>query len=616
MPAIPDVPLIPLEVLFGNPEKTQPKLSPDGGRLAYIAPVDGVLNVWVGTVGADDFRPVTQDTDRGIRSYFWTYDGSALIYQQDVGGNENWNLYLVDLQTRETVNVTPYPEATARVEAYDKRHPNDLIVGLNTRDEKVHDLFRIDLRTREITPLIENPGDFSGWLIDHALAVRGATRALKDGGFELLLRNASGDGWDVAQSFGSDDSLTSHPAGFTADGQYLHMIDSTGANAGRLLKWNLETGEKMVLSEDPTYDVSWTFNHPDTDEVQAVIYVRERVTWTVLDPAIQGDLDFLQTAQPGDIHVISRDLADENWLIAYVVDNGPVAHYAYNRASRSLTFLFHNQPALTKYTLASCEPISLTSRDGLTLHGYITYPPGVERRNLPTVLLVHGGPWGRDGWGYNATSQWFANRGYASLQINFRGSTGYGKNFVNAGDREWGAKMHDDLVDTVQWAIDQGIANSKKIAIMGGSYGGYAALVGATFTPDLFCCAVDVVGPSNLVTLIRSIPAYWTTALDSLKKRVGDPDTEEEFLNSRSPLFKADRIKIPMLIGQGANDPRVKQAESDQIVEALKKNGVEHEYVLFPDEGHGFAKPENRIAFNRVAEKFLAKHLGGRAEED
>ena len=323
-----------------------------------------------------------------------------------------------------------------------------------------------------------------------------------------------------------------------------------------------------------------------------------------------------QAAQPGDIHVISRDLADENWLIAYVVDNGPVAHYAYNRAARSLTFLFHNQPALTKYTLASCEPISLTSRDGLTLHGYITYPPGVERRNLPTVLLVHGGPWGRDGWGYNATSQWFANRGYASLQINFRGSTGYGKNFVNAGDREWGAKMHDDLVDTVQWAIDQGIANSKKIAIMGGSYGGYAALVGATFTPDLFCCAVDVVGPSNLVTLIRSIPAYWTTALDSLKKRVGDPDTEEEFLNSRSPLFKADRIKIPMLIGQGANDPRVKQAESDQIVEALKKNGVEHEYVLFPDEGHGFAKPENRIAFNRVAEKFLAKHLGGRAEED
>jgi len=615
MPAFSDVPLIPLDVLFGNPEKIQPKLSPDGAKLAYIAPVDGILNVWAGDVGSDDFKAVTRDTDRGIRAYSWTHDSRSLLYQQDIGGDENWNLYLVDLESLETTNITPYPEATARIEVYDKRHPNDLIVGLNIRDAKVHDLYRIDLRTREMTPLIENPGNFSGWLIDHDLNVRGATQPRTDGGFDLLFRNAAGDGWDIVQSFGSDDYLTSHAAGFTADGKFLHMIDSTGVNAGRLLKWNLATGERTVLAEDPTYDVSGTFNHSDTDEVQAVIFVRERVTWNVLDPAIQGDLDFLQASHPGDIHVISRDHADRNWLVAYIIDNGPVAHYAYNRAEKTLTFLFYSQSELTKYTLATCEPIELKSRDGLALHGYITYPPGVERRNLPVVLLVHGGPWGRDGWGFYPTSQWFANRGYASLQINFRGSAGYGKNFVNAGDREWGAKMHDDLIDTVQWAIDQGIADPKRIAIMGGSYGGYAALVGATFTPDVFCCAVDVVGPSNLSSLIRSIPPYWTTALDSLKKRVGDPDTEEEFLNSRSPLFKADQIKIPMLIGQGANDPRVKQAESDQIVEALKKNGIEYEYLLFPDEGHGFAKPENRIRFNRAAEKFLAKHLGGRAED-
>ncbi len=261
------------------------------------------------------------------------------------------------------------------------------------------------------------------------------------------------------------------------------------------------------------------------------------------------------------------------------------------------------------------EPISFTSRDGLTIHGYLTLPPKTEGKNLPLVLNVHGGPQARDNWGYNPEAQWLANRGYASLQVNYRGSTGYGKEFLSAGDREWGGKMHDDLVDAVQWAIKQGIADPQKVAIYGGSYGGYAALVGATFTPDLFCCAVDIVGPSNLITLLRSVPPYWSALLVSLYRRVGNPDTDEEFLKSRSPLFKVDQIKIPMLIAQGANDPRVKQAESEQIVEAMKKRGIDYEYMLFPDEGHGFAKPENRLKFYAAAEKFLAKHLGGRFEE-
>ncbi|HZU01960.1 MAG TPA: S9 family peptidase, partial [Ktedonobacteraceae bacterium] len=288
--------------------------------------------------------------------------------------------------------------------------------------------------------------------------------------------------------------------------------------------------------------------------------------------------------------------------------------YTYDRKSQNATFLFDNQPELNKYTLAQMNPITFTSRDGLTIHGYLTLPPNEHQTRLPMVLDVHGGPWARDAWGYNPQAQWFANRGYACLQVNFRGSTGYGKEFLNAGDKEWGRNMHNDLVDAVHWAIEQGIADPKRIAIYGGSYGGYAALTGATFTPDLFCCAVDIVGPSNLVTLIRTIPPYWSTFLATFHKRVGNPDTEEEFLKSRSPLFKVDQIKIPLLIAQGANDPRVKQAESEQIVAAMKDKSIEYQYMLFPDEGHGFAKPENRLTFYAAAEKFLARYLGGRYE--
>ena len=326
------------------------------------------------------------------------------------------------------------------------------------------------------------------------------------------------------------------------------------------------------------------------------------------------DFDNIGGIHQGDFFIISRDNADTTWVVAFTVDNGPVPFYAYDRKSQKATFLFDNQPELNKYTLATIEPISFTSRDGLTIHGYLTLPQGEQKTDLPMVLNVHGGPWGRDAWGYRPDAQWFANRGYACLQVNFRGSTGYGKNFLNAGDREWGRNMHNDLVDAVQWAIDKGITDPKKVAIFGGSYGGYAALVGATFTPDLFCCAVDIVGPSNLNTLIRTIPPYWSTFRATFHKRVGNPDTEEEFLNSRSPLFRVDQIKIPILIGQGANDPRVKQAESEQIVEAMKSKGIDYEYMLFPDEGHGFAKPENRLKFYAAAEKFLAKYLGGRYE--
>jgi dipeptidyl aminopeptidase/acylaminoacyl peptidase len=346
-----------------------------------------------------------------------------------------------------------------------------------------------------------------------------------------------------------------------------------------------------------------------------VAWVRTHEEWEVFDESIRNDIDAVRALNPGDFGIHSRTLDDSTWIIGFTEDDRPVSYHRYDRATGRSTFLFYNRPSLAKYALASMQPISFASRDGLTVHGYLTVPPGFEDQRLPMVLLVHGGPWHRDVWGYDPEAQWLANRGYACLQINFRGSTGYGKAFLNAGDKEWGGNMHNDLADAVQWAVDQGVADRDRIAIYGGSYGGYAALVGATFTPDLFKCAVDIVGPSNLITFIETIPPYWESYLEMLHRRVGHPERDKELLESRSPLNHVDRIRIPLLIAQGANDPRVKESESEQIVAAMKTNGIDHEYLLFPDEGHGFAKPENRLKFYAAAERFLAKHMGGRFEE-
>ena len=606
--------LIPRKVLFGNPVKTNPKISPDGKRMAYLAPVNNVLNVWVGAVDSNDYQPVTQDTDRGVRFYFWAADNKHILYIQDIGGNENWRLYATNLETKETRDLTPFENVQVQIIDRDKHFPHELLIGMNKENPQVHDVYHLDLNSGELTRVAENPGNIAGWVVDTQFKVRGAVVATPDGGNELIVRDNEQSEWRNILTWGPDDALNSGPVGFTHDGQSLYLEDSRNVNAGRLIKFHIANGEFSVIAEDPHYDVGNVMIHPDTYEVQAVAFNKDRVEWTVLDESIRLDFDRIREIHQGDFSIISRDDADNTWIIAFTVDNGPVPFYAYDRKSQSASFLFDNQPDLNNYTLAHVEPISFTSRDGLSVHGYLTLPVGEQKTNLPMILNVHGGPWARNAWGYNPEAQWLANRGYACLQINFRGSTGYGKDFLNAGDKEWGRNMHNDLVDGVNWAIQRGIADPKKVAIYGGSYGGYAALVGATFTPDLFCCAVDIVGPSNLITLIKTIPPYWSTFLATFHKRVGNPDTEEEFLKSRSPLFKVDQIKIPMLIAQGANDPRVKQAESEQIVEAMKSKGINYEYMLFPDEGHGFAKPENRLKFYAAAEKFLAQHLGGRYE--
>jgi dipeptidyl aminopeptidase/acylaminoacyl peptidase len=617
--------LIPRDVLFGNPERVSPHISPDGTRMAWIAPREGVLNVWVAPIRAADAPEgsgvdwdaavaVTDDTDRGIRAYTWAKDGRHLLYVQDTGGDENWRLYDVDLETMERRDLTPFEGIQARIIATRKSHRDEILVGINRDNPQLHDVYRLDLKTGELVREIENPG-YAGWLADEDMVVRGAIAPLPDGGYDLLVRDGSDAAWRTLLTIPADDAPASDVLAFTGDGKSLLAISSLGVNTGRLTRVDLASGDSQVLLEDPEADVTGALLHPDTREPQIAVVLKDRAEYHVLDPEVEPDYQAIRALHSGDPGFAGRDEADATWLIVFTDDAGPAQYFAYDRASRTGTFLFSSRPELAAYELARMEPFSFTARDGLTVHGYVTFPPGAGRSGLPAVLNVHGGPQARDVWGWDPEAQWLANRGYLCIQVNYRGSTGYGKAFVTAGDREWGAKMHDDLLDAVAYVVAQGWADPAKVAIYGGSYGGYAALVGAAFTPDVFCCAVDIVGPSNLQTLLESIPPYWAPMKMQLFKRVGNPETDQEFLWSRSPLSRARDIRIPLLIAQGANDPRVKQAEAEQIVAALKEAGIEYEYMLFPDEGHGFAKPQNRLKFYAAAERFLARYLGGRFEE-
>src|ERR1039457_6179458 len=626
--------LIPRRVLFGNPERVSPRISPDGTLLAWIAPHEGVLNVWVAPAGADGVdwaqaRVVTDDTDRGIRMFTWAHDGRHVLYLRDTGGDENWRLHDVDLETMQRRDLTPFDEVATQIIAAEKKFPTEILVGLNRDNPQLHDVYRLDLVSGELVKEVENPG-FIGWIADAQLVVRAGIKPQPDGGAVVMVRDSAEEEWRQLLAIDAEDALTTGPLAFSEDGASLLAESSVGADTARLVRVDLASGDVEVLAEDPEADVTGVRLHPDTREPQIVTFLKDRSEYQVLDPSIAPDLAAIRALHPGDPSLVGADNADATWLVGFTNDAGAVPYFSYNRETRSGRFLFEHQPELSRYELAPMEPFSFTSRDGLTIHGYATFPPEAERTGLPIVLNVHGGPWARDAWGYDPEAQWLANRGYLCVQVNFRGSTGYGKAFVNAGDREWGGRMHDDLVDAVahvsgqgpgsqhsvsQHSVSQHWADPGRVAIYGGSYGGYAALAGAAFTPELFACAVDIVGPSNLKTLIETIPPYWAPMIAQFHNRVGDPDKDADFLWSRSPLSRAADIAIPLLIAQGANDPRVKQAESEQIVAALEKAGIDHEYLLFPDEGHGFAKPENRLRLYAAAERFLAHHLGGRAED-
>lgn len=608
-------PLIPRDVLFGNPERISPRLSPDGTRLAWIAPdKKNVLQVWVKTIGKDDDKIVTADKKRGIRQYLWAEDNHTLLYMQDTDGDENFHVYGVDLVSGNVRDYTPIQGVRAGVVATDEKFPNEILVQMNARTRESFDVHRLNLETGALVLDTENPGDFVGWTADDDMKIRMGQVSTADGGTEIRVREDARTPWRSWMKVGPEENLGALE--FTKDGKSLYIESSIGSDTARILERNIATGAEKLIAHSPEVDSGEVMIHPRTKVIEAVSFEPGRRQWKVIDPAVQADFDALAKVQDGDFSIISRDRADRTWLVAYTSDRGPVRYYSWDRAAKKSTFLFTAQPKLENLTLAEMKAVVVPARDGLKLNSYLTLPAGIPAKNLPMILFVHGGPWARDTWGYNPMAQWFANRGYACLQVNYRGSTGYGKKFLNAGNKQWGLKMHDDLIDAVDWAVAQGYADPKKVAIFGGSYGGYAALAGVTITPDKFACAVDIVGPSNIRTLIGTIPPYWKPMLAQFAVRVGDVNDpkDAELIKKASPLFMADKIKRPLLIGQGANDPRVKQAESEQIVDAIIKNGGNVTYVVYPDEGHGFARPDNRIDFNARAEAFLAANLGGRTE--
>lgn len=602
--------LIPRSVLFGNPERSNPSISPDGKQLGYLAPVDGVLNVWIRTLGKTDDRPVTHDTHRGIRNFLWQYDNQHVLYLQDKGGDENWRLYQTDTVSKQTKDLTPFDKVRVDILAYRWNFPDTILVAMNQRDPKVFDVHRIDLKTGKIELDTQNPGDVGDWAADNALQVRAAQIQTDDGGTIIRVRDDAKSPWRELIKWGADETFGGLN-GFTPDNRALWVTTSLDVNAARLLEIDLATGKRKVITKDPQFDVRGTINDPKTNSLEAVSYAKQRTEYVVIDPKVEADFAALHKVRAGDIGDLSQSLDNQHWIVGFVSDDAPVYWYLYERPTRKATLLFSNRPQLEKYKLSAMKPIEFTARDGMKIYGYLTTPVGIDAKNLPVVELVHGGPWARDEWGFNRYAQWLANRGYAVLQVNFRGSTGYGKQYTNAGDRQWAGTMHSDLLDAKDWAVKQGVANPAKVCIMGGSYGGYATLAGVTFSPDAFACGVDIVGPSNLNTLLKNIPPYWSTILTVFHKRMGDT---EPVLTAQSPLFKADQIKVPLLIGQGANDPRVNKVESDQIVAAMRKNNKPVEYYVFPDEGHGFARPVNNMAFNAASEVFLAKYLGGRSE--
>jgi dipeptidyl aminopeptidase/acylaminoacyl peptidase len=617
-------PLIERQKLFGNPTKSQGQLSPDGKWLAFTAPRDGVMNIWIAPVAKPDTaKPLTDEKTRPIRSYFWSRDSQSILFVNDKGGDENFLLYSVNVATGEQKSLTPFEKTRVYVAGVSDKYKDRILIGLNNRDPKWHDIYSLELKSGKLTLVLQNDGNYSGFLADDGLVLRSASRQNAAGGsdFFKITNNKVAD-----KPFAStmlEDSQTTFPAGYTTDGKTLYWIDSRGRDKAALIAQDVATDKTTVLAESNKADIGGVLSNPKTGRVEgySVNYLTNE--WRPISTAVAGDLEILKKNLKGEFYVSSRTYADDLWTVGVDPVTGPPALYLYDRKAKALKLLYVTRPELEGAPLTPMHPLEIKSRDGLTQVSYLTLPPGTDAnadgipdKPLPMVLFVHGGPWGRDGYGYNPYHQWLANRGYAVLSVNYRGSTGFGKSYISAGDLQWGAKMHDDLIDAVDWAIKNGVTTKDKVAIMGGSYGGYATLVGMTFTPDTFVCGVDIVGPSNLATLLKTIPAYWEPIKLQFYKRMGDPTTLEgqKLLHDRSPLFKADQIRKPLLIGQGANDPRVNQAESDQIVKAMAEKNIPVTYVLFPDEGHGFARPANNIAFNAVTEQFLARNLGGRAE--
>jgi dipeptidyl aminopeptidase/acylaminoacyl peptidase len=617
------VPLIERAKIFGNPTKAAGQISPDGKWLSWIAPRDGVLNVWVAPVDAPaQARPLTNEKMRPIRTTFWSPDSKKILFINDKGGDENFLLFGVDVVSGAQKNYTPFEKTRVEIVGISRKAKDRILVGINNRDPRWHDVHSLDLASGKLTLVQQNEG-YAGFVSDEDLNLRLAQKSRSDGGTDYYRMGGGKVEAEPIAQVGLDDSLTTAPLGFTSDGKTLYWTESRGRNTAALVAQDVASGNTKVIAQDARADITNGLFHPVTGRAQAYSVEYLKHEYVPLNPSIKPDLEFLKKAAKGEYRVVSRNDADDKWVVNMDRVTAPGSTWLYERKGKRLTKLFVARPELEGAPLVQMYPQEIKARDGLTLVSYLSLPKSADAdgngkadQPVPMVLFVHGGPWGRDRYGYHSFHQWLANRGYAVLSVNFRGSTGFGKSFISSGDLEWGRKMHDDLLDAVDWAVKNGVTTRDKVAIMGGSYGGYATLAGMAFTPTTFACGVDIVGPSNLFTLLQTIPPYWEAIKQQFYKRMGDPTTEEgkALLKERSPLNFADKISRPLLIGQGANDPRVNVAESDQIVAAMNAKNIPVTYVVFPDEGHGFARPVNNIAFEAIAENFLGQCLGGRAE--
>src|SRR5438093_906474 len=627
--------LIPREVLFGNPERANPQISPDGSQLSWLAPdKNGVLNVWVSAIDRANLHPATNETDYPIHYYRWAADGNHILYLHDNNGNEIDHLFSADLMTSNVRDLTPFRGVRAQNVLIDSRHPGSAFVAMNLRDRNVFDMYRVDLQTGAITLEATNPGDVLTWKADSNFIIRAATAFDgKTGRTTIRVRDAADKPWRDLVVMPFERALFagqvvngSHIVGFDPDGKSLLIDSALHSDKGRLVRVDLQDGHELeVIAEDPRCDVAFVdvgrlgmeasvILHPVTDAPQAVEFDYTTPHWSFLDPKLKVDFEMISRKVPGFIDLVSRDNADHVWIVASRRSDAPATYYKFDRDTKKLNQLITENPALAKFALAPKKPVIIKTRDGLEMISYLAIPPKVEPKKLPLVLLIHGGPWDRDSDNYDSEVQFLANRGYAVLQVNYRGSTGFGIKFFNAGNLAVGLGMVEDLFDAVRWSVDQGIADPKRIAAMGGSMGGFATLRSLEIRPDLFACGVDECGPADEAVSFRSSPKYWSNILARWRRRAGDADHDENWNRKISPLYHVDAIRAPLLIGQGKNDPRVTMANTDVMVAALRKAKRDVTYVVYPDEGHGFARPENQLDFYGRVEEFLAKHLGGRAE--
>jgi dipeptidyl aminopeptidase/acylaminoacyl peptidase len=589
-----------------------------------------VLNVWAQALGgspaAGDGQPVTNEPHRPIFWYTWAQDGKHILYLQDDGGDENNHLYSADLQSGNVRDLTPFRGVKAQNVLTDVGHPGLVLAALNLRDRQVFDMYRIDLESGAVTLAAQNPGDVLTWTADSDFVIRGATAFDgKTAQTVIRVRDAADQPWRDLVTMPFERALFdgqvvggSLISGFAPDGKSLLIHSALRSDKGQLVRVDLKTGTPLdVLASDPDSDVTDVLINPLTHAPEAVEFEQTTPHWTFLDAEVGADFARIGREMPGFLQILSRDRTNRKWIVVAARSDAPVSYALYDRDAKKVTPLFNDNPALAGFKLAEKKPVLIKARDGLTLVSYLTLPPGssaVAAKKLPLILVIHGGPWFRDTIDFDPEIQFLANRGYAVLQVNYRGSTGLGIEFLNAGNHQWGRGTQEDLYDAVKWAVDQGIADPKRVAAMGWSGGGYATLRALSMRPDLFACGVDGVGPGDIATLFHSFPPYWGGILTRWRLRVGDPEKDAELNRAISPLYHVDAIRAPLLIGQGQNDPRVTIANSDAMVKALRAAKREVVYVVYPDEGHGFARPENNLDFYGRVEEFLAKHLGGRAE--